>query len=313
MKKVELGNTGKMVSTLCLGAMYLGTRQNESQSFALLDQFVAAGGNFIDTANIYAWWVEGFQGGESESLIGAWFKERRNRQKVFLATKVGFGYQDVPVSLRADIIERECNKSLKRLGIETIDLYYAHNDDRDTPLEESLEAFYRLVKAGKVRYIGASNTLAWRLEEARWISQTNGWPTYQCLQQRHTYIRKKHGTTFDPQVAVNEDLLDYCRNRKLTLLAYSALLSGAYTRAERFFGDQYLGADSDNRLASLNAVATELGVSPNQVILAWMLQSDPPVLPLIAASNREQMDENIGALEIDLSSDQMSRLNAAGP
>ena len=144
MKKVELGNTGEFVSTLCLGAMYFGTRQDRAESFALLDQYVEAGGNFIDTANIYAWWIEGFEGGESETVLGDWVKARKNRDQLFIASKVGFGYQDVPVSLKADIIEQECNKSLKRLGIETIDLYYSHNDDRDTPLEETLEAYHRL-------------------------------------------------------------------------------------------------------------------------------------------------------------------------
>ena len=157
MKTVELGNTGEMVSRLCLGAMYFGTRQNQAESFALLDHYVDAGGNFVDTANIYAWWETGFNGGESETVIGTWLKERKNRDQIYIASKVGFGYQDVPVSLKAAIIEQECNKSLKRLGIETIDLYYSHNDDRNTPLEETLEAYYRLKKAGKIRHIGASN------------------------------------------------------------------------------------------------------------------------------------------------------------
>ena len=313
MKTVPLGNTGVNVSTLCLGAMYFGTRQNQAESFQLIDQYFESGGMFIDTANIYAWWVDGFKGGESETILGAWMKERRNRDQVFIASKVGFGYRDVPITLRADIIEQECNKSLNRLGVETIDLYYAHNDDRETPLEETLEAFLRLFDAGKVRYIGASNYLAWRLEEARWLSMTNEWPEYCCVQQRHSYIRRKHGTTFDPQVAVNEDLLDYVKNRGITLLAYSALLSGAFTRPDRNFDSQYLGMDTDNRLAAIKAVAAETGTTQNQVILAWMLQSDPPVLPLIAASTREQMQENLDAIEVKLTSDQMLRLDSAGP
>ena len=313
MKTVPLGNTGVNVSTLCLGAMYFGTRQNQAESFQLLDQYFESGGTFIDTANIYAWWVDGFKGGESETILGAWMKERRNRDQVFIASKVGFGYRDVPITLRADIIEQECNKSLNRLGVETIDLYYAHNDDRETPLEETLEAFLRLFDAGKVRYIGASNYLAWRLEEARWLSLFSEWPEYCCVQQRHSYIRRKHGTTFDPQVAVNEDLLDYVKNRGITLLAYSALLSGAFTRPDRNFDSQYLGMDTDNRLAAIKAVAAETGTTQNQVILAWMLQSDPPVLPLIAASTREQMQENLDAIEVKLTSDQMLRLDSAGP
>jgi aryl-alcohol dehydrogenase-like predicted oxidoreductase len=226
---------------------------------------------------------------------------------------VGFPYQDIPHSLKADLIEEECNKSLKRMGLETIDLYYAHNDDRSTPLEETLEAFHRLIQAGKVRYIGASNFLAWRLEEARWKCQQNGWPIYQCVQQRHTYIRKKHGTTFSPQIAVNDDLLDYCRNREITLLAYSALLSGAYTREDRQFNEIYLGEDTERRIDTLGSIASETGATKNQVILAWMLKSDPPVLPLIAASTKVQLEENLEALEIELSEDQMERLNTAGP
>ena len=313
MQKVPLGNTGENVSTLCLGAMYFGTRQDQSESFKLLDCFIEAGGSFIDTANIYAWWVEGFNGGESESMIGAWMKERKNRNQIFIASKVGFGYQDVPNSLRAEFIEQECNKSLKRLGVETIDLYYAHNDDRDTPLDETLEAFLRLYDAGKIRYVGASNYLAWRLEEARWISLTNEWPEYCCVQQRHSYIRRKHGTSFKPQETANEDLFDYVKNRGITLLAYSALLSGAYTRADRDIQEQYLGSDTDNRLVALSAVASEIGASLNQVIIAWMLQSDPPVLSLIAASTINQLEENINALQVNLTKDHMNQLTNAGP
>jgi aryl-alcohol dehydrogenase-like predicted oxidoreductase len=313
MKTIHLGNTGEDVSALCLGAMYFGTRQNQVESFQLLDQYFESGGTFIDTANIYAWWVKGFKGGESETILGKWIKERNNRQQVFIASKVGFNYQDVPTTLSAKIIEQECNKSLKRLGVETIDLYYAHMDDRNTPLDESLEAFSRLVDSGKVRYIGASNFTAWRLEEARWQSLNNDLPEYCCIQQRHSYIRPKHGTTFDPQVAVNDDLLDYVKYRNITLLAYSVLLSGAFARQDRDFAQPYLGTDTDNRLSVLKSVSKESGASINQVILAWMLHNDPQVLPLIAASTPEQMNENIDSLEIILSPDQIDRLNQAGP
>ncbi len=211
MKKVALGDVGVEVSALCLGAMYLGTRNDDKSSFELLDQYLGAGGSFIDTANIYAHWVPGFQGGESETLLGHWMRARRNRRDIFLATKVGFDYHEVDKGLSAAQIQAECEKSLQRLGVETIDLYYAHVDDRATPLEETLEAFSRLVAAGKVRFVGASNYLAWRLEAARNLSEAQGWPTYQCVQQRHTYLRPRPGAGFDPQIAVNEDLLDYCR------------------------------------------------------------------------------------------------------
>ncbi|MFN2160959.1 MAG: aldo/keto reductase [Candidatus Promineifilaceae bacterium] len=312
MKTVPLGNTGIDVSALCLGAMYFGTRQNQAESFVLMDQYYEAGGRFIDTANIYAHWEANGIGGESEPVLGAWIRERGNRDQIFVASKVGFGYQDVPVSLTAELIEQECEKSLRRMGLETIDLYYAHVDDRSTPVEETLEAFSRLVQAGKVRFIGASNFTAWRLEESRSASLANEWPEYCCVQQRYTYLRPRPGTNFGPQLAVNDDLLDYCRSRDITLLAYSVLLSGAYTRPERTVPEQYAGTDTDIRLVTLRDVAADVGATPNQVILAWMLQSDPPVLPLIAASTSEQLQENIDALAITLSGEQMERLTAAG-
>jgi aryl-alcohol dehydrogenase-like predicted oxidoreductase len=306
MKTIPLGTTGIQVSALCLGAMYLGTRNDEASSFRLLDQYIEAGGTFIDTANIYAWWVENFQGGESEAVLGRWLRARKNRQQLFIASKVGFGYPGVARGLSAGLIEKECETSLQRLGVETIDLYYAHREDDQTPQEESLAAFDRLVKSGKVRYIGASNFLAWRLEEAHWIVQSHGWNEYCCIQQRHTYLRPKPGVSFDPQMAVNNDLLDYCRLRPITLLAYSALLSGAYSRPDRPIPAEYAGVDSEARLAVLRSLAQEKGATVNQVVLAWMLHSD---LPLIAASTTEQLQENLQALELALSKDEMVRLD----
>ena len=311
MRTVPLGHSGVEVSAFCLGAMHFGSRTDKETSYRLLDQYVAAGGSFLDTANNYARWVPGYVGGESETLLGEWMRERRNRAQMFIATKVGFEYPGVERGLRAHQIETECEKSLKRLGVETIDLYYAHRDDRNTPLEETMGTFDRLVRAGKVRFIGASNFSAWRLEEACWVRRTNGWAKYCCIQQRYSYIRPKPGASFAPQIAANEDLLDYCRIRGITMLAYSPLLKGAYTRADRSFLEQYLGPDTDARLAALNAVAEEAGATANQVVYAWMVQSDPPVIPLVAASTVEQMRENVGALEIELSADQMARLNDA--
>ena len=311
MKTVQLGNTGIAVSAFCLGALHFGSRDSKESSYRILDQYAEAGGSFLDSANIYARWIPGFVGGESETLLGEWMRERKNRSQMFVATKVGFEYPGVERGLRARQIEDECEKSLERLGIDTIDLYYAHVDDRNTPVEETMEAFDRLVKAGKVRLIGASNFLAWRLEEARWMSQTRDWAEYCCVQQRYSYIRPKPGASFAPQIAANDDLLDYCRVRGVTMLAYSPLLSGAYTRADRSFSEQYLGPDTDARLAALKAVAEEVNATANQVVLAWMAQSDPPVIPLVAASTTEQLQENFGALEIELDAEQMTRLNDA--
>ncbi|MBX3066412.1 MAG: aldo/keto reductase [Anaerolineae bacterium] len=313
MKTLQLGHTGVQVSALCLGAMYFGTRNDQATSFRILDAYVDAGGTFIDTANIYAHWVNKSPSGESETLLGEWLRQRGNRDRIFMASKVGFGYPGVPVGLRASQIEEECNKSLQRMGIDSFDLYYAHVDDRKTPLEETLAAFDKLVKAGKVRFIGASNYRAWRLEEARWLSQVNGWAQFCCIQQHYTYLHLRPGTTVSPQEFANEDLHDYCASRGITLLAYSALQAGSYIRPDRPFRLEYGGTDNEKRLATLREVAGEIGATVNQVILAWMLNSKPPVLPLIAASDLDQLNENIAALDVKLTADQMDRLDKAGP
>ena len=311
MKLVQLGSSDLQVSVLGLGAMFFGTRTANDMSNELLDEYVAAGGNFIDSANIYAHWVSGFKGGESEVLLGEWMRKRGNRSQMVVATKVGFGYPGVEKELKAGTIEEECNKSLKRLGIDTIDLYYAHVDDYNVPMEEVLEAFDKLVKAGKVRFIGASNYLAWRLEEVRCVSEAKGWANFCCVQQRHTYLRIKPGGSTAPQVASNEDLFDYSRRRQFPIVAYSILLGGAYTQANRSISDEYLGPDTDARLAMLKTIAAETGASINQVVIAWMLHCDYPTVPLIAASSHQQLQENLGALDVKLSADQMQRLDNA--
>jgi aryl-alcohol dehydrogenase-like predicted oxidoreductase len=311
MRNVPLGNTGVEVSAFGLGTMYFGWRTDEATSYELLNHYVDAGGTFLDTANIYGYEDGQRTGAISELLLGRWMRERSNRSQLFVATKLGFEYADVERGLRAQQIEAECEKSLQRLGVETIDLYYAHVDDRNTPIEETLEAFDRLVRAGKVRFIGASNFLSWRLEEARWMSRTHGWAEYCCIQQRYSYLSPKPGANFGNQIAVSDELLDYCRTRGISLIAYSPLLSGVYSRADRPMREQYLGPDNEARLATLRMVAEEHGATPNQIVLAWMAQSDPIVTPLVAASSMAQLRENLGALDITLSPEQQERLNAA--
>ena len=312
MKTVPLGATGVDVSIYCLGAMYFGSRNDRATAYRMLDRFVDAGGTFIDTANIYAWWVEGYHGGESETLLGAWLRERGHRDRLFIASKVGFQYGDVTRGLSAAQIEAECNKSLRRLGIDSLDLYYAHVDDRLTPQEETLAAFDRLVRAGKVRLLGASNFSGWRLAQAHALSERHGWPDYVCLQQRHTYLRPKPGASFDPQLHLTDETAAYCHANQVTILAYSSLLSGAYTRLDRPVPDEYLGPDADARLAVLRELAAAHGVTPNQVILAWLTQQTPAILPVMAASTDEQMAENLHALELQLTDAEIERLTTAG-
>ncbi len=154
MKKIQLSQTGVEVSCLCLGTLRFGTRNNYAQSAQLMDMYVEAGGSFIDTANSYDQWCTQGKGGESQVTIGRWLRERHNRDEVFLATKVGFGYGDVPEGLAASTIIAECENSLRQLGTDRLDLFYAHHDDSNTPLEETLSAFDKLIKDGKVRFVG---------------------------------------------------------------------------------------------------------------------------------------------------------------
>jgi aryl-alcohol dehydrogenase-like predicted oxidoreductase len=295
---------------MCLGTDHFGTRVDEATAYAILDRYAAGGGNFLDTANFYAAWAEGGKGGESEALLGRWMKDRNNRSQIVVATKVGIAYQDVPMSSSAACIEREAEKSLKRLGIDTIDLYYTHRDDREAPLEEQLGAMDKLVKAGKVRCIGASNVKAWRLEEARWISLNNGFPRHAGVEQRFTYLRSNTGARFGGQQSANRELLEYCRYHGLPLLAYSPLLSGAYTREDRELPKQYRHVDSDIRMEALRSVAKDVGATLNQVILAWMVQQD--IIPIMGASRVEQMEENLGTSAVKLTGEQMETLTKAG-
>lgn len=311
MEKMTLGRTGVKVSALCLGAMVFGTSTPVDMSERLLDRFVDAGGDFVDTANIYATWLG--KGGESEALLGKWMKARRNREKVFLATKVGFPMPD-GVGLSAAQIAYQAEQSLKRMRVDHIDLYYAHVDDRETPLEETLEALDKLVQSGKVRFLGLSNYRPWRLMKAIDLSKHNGWAPIQCIQQRHTFLRPEPGARFanGKQVVLDNDLLHLAAEEGISILAYSVLLAGGYTRPDRP-REGYSTAANEARFARLVELARGLAISPNTLILAWMLNSTPPVLPLIAASTPEQLEENLAATKVRLTPEQMALLNAGLP
>jgi aryl-alcohol dehydrogenase-like predicted oxidoreductase len=178
-------------------------------------------------------------------------------------------------------------------------------------VEETLAAFDRLVTAGKVRAIGCSNLMTWRIEQARSVSHLHGWASYCCAQQRYSYLQPRSGATFGIQVATSQELLDYCQvHEDFSLLAYSPLLSGAYTRQDVALPPQYRSSDAEARLGALATVAAETGATPNQVVLAWLLQSTPAVIPLIAASNTTQLDENLGALQVHLTGEHMRMLNS---
>lgn len=310
--KIALGASGVMVSELALGTMYMGSRINDETSDAVLDAYLARGGTFLDTANNYAYWVDGCTGTESEGFLGRWFAKTGKRHDIFLATKVGFDKKGVGKGLKRRQIIENCEASLRLLKTDYIDLYYAHTDDRTTPLEETLEAFAGLHKAGKIRYLGASNYTPWRMEMALSLSADKGYPSFVCLQERFTYLRPVPRTLDRSQIDITDDVMDYSLSRGLTLLAYSPLLQGFYSHPERSVPDQYAGDFNNQRLRALREVASEIGgITLNQLVLAWMRKQKASVIPLISGSTPTQVDENIKCIDIKLSNEQMERLNQA--
>ena len=310
MKQRELGHTGVMVSEMGLGCMSFGGHISEAESFARMDDYVAHGGNFLDTANIYGRSPDGStQAGESEAILGRWLAARGNRSQLVLASKVGFPYPGVEYGTTRAQIRTECEKTLKRLQTDYLDVYYLHTDDRATPMEESLEALQELIREGKVRHIGASNFSAWRLERSLAICRENGWEPFCCVQQRHSYLRPKQDSVFGQQKYVDLEMREFLRDTGLTLIAYCPLIKGAYVRDIGFPG-QYISQDSLIRLQTLRAVAEESGISPNQLVYYWLMHSDPPAIPLLSASNAAQFAEDIATLGVDASA-YMQRLDEA--
>ncbi len=325
MKTLELGRTGETVSQVCLGAMLMGTRMDERESFKTLDLFMKRGGNFIDTANCYAWW-EGkgeFVGDESEKTLGNWMRDRGNRDTVFLASKCSARLPD-PRSVRDESGEADWVKarasfegasrgailkaidgSLERLRTDRIDLYYVHVDDRRTPLEETLETLNGIVKAGKVRYIGYSNARTWRLERIRGICQRNGWARPVAIQEEFSYLRPRPGA--DMVEHAGDELFDYLGEEPgLSLVAYSPLLKGIYADEARrrayYNWPLYDTEDSAERLARLDALSRKTGIDGNSLVLAWMLSRKPSVFPILGGSSFVQYEANLDACGIELDS-----------
>lgn len=312
MRTVQLSQTNAAVSCLGLGTLRFGTLNSYEESVRLLEIYLEAGGRLLDTANCYNQWSANGKGGESEVILGRWLRERGNRDELFIASKVGFGYNNVPDGLAAKTIVAACEQSLRRLGIERLDLFYAHKDDPNTPLEETLTAFTQLIDAGKIRLAGASNYLAWRLADADAIAAAQGLTEFTCVEQRFTYLRPQPGGYFYPQRLIDENLATYCDARGKTMLPYTPLLRGAYVRSDRPIALSYQGPDTDARLVALREVARELDATPNQVVLAWMMQRQPPLIPIFSAGTPEHLRENLGALNLTLSATQMNKLTMAG-
>jgi aryl-alcohol dehydrogenase-like predicted oxidoreductase len=302
------------VSEICLGTMYFGYRTDETTSFAILDRFAEAGGTFLDTANNYGQWHG--DAGESERVIGRWLRSRGMASQMVIATKVG-ARTTVPgdpdprhwQGLGAATIRQDAETSLRNLGIERLDLYYAHIDDRSTALEETVDAMAGLAESGKAGLLGASNTATWRVERARAIAGSR--PAYSCVQQQYTYLQ-----ALPDQGQLNlitDELLDYASAENINLLAYSPLLAGRYARPDLRLPAAYAHAANRMRLGVLGDVAAQYGATPGQVALAWILaKSQPPIIPIPGASTVAQLDEILAAAELTLDAETVGRLDEAG-
>lgn len=292
MRTVTLPALGMPLSDYCLGTMYFGSKVDLKTSLRLMDLYAAHGGNFLDSANKYASWVPGFQGGESEQVVGRWLKDHP-RDRYIITSKVGFPYGDIPRSLAAKYIISECEKSLTRLGTDYIDIYFAHTQDPDTPIEESLKAFDSLIQSGKIRAIGASNFDAWPLAEAGCAARQHALPAFSVLQQRYSCLQPVLGADFGTQKVLTPEQIDYCARRELLVMAYSPLLGGLYEHADEPLPIQYDSALNRNRLRVLRESASEYGCTPSQLVLSWMAFSSPVIVPLVTASREEHLLDNL--------------------
>jgi aryl-alcohol dehydrogenase-like predicted oxidoreductase len=313
MKKRKLGNSGLEVAPLALGGNVFGWTIDEPASFQVLDAFVAAGFNFVDTADMYSTWKPGNKGGESETILGNWMRKSGNRKKVLIATKVGMDLGAGRKGLSKDYILRAGEESLRRLQTDYIDLYQAHTDDTTVPLQETLEAFGQLVKQGKVRAIGASNYTAPRLSEALEVSKKDGLPRYESLQPLYNlYDRADYEATLEP----------VCRENGIGVIPYYSLASGFLTGKYRSEADleksqrgagvkKYLNARGFRILEALDQVAKKYNSTPAQISLAWLLTRPTITAPISSATSVTQLRELLDATKVNLDRESIDLLDQA--
>jgi aryl-alcohol dehydrogenase-like predicted oxidoreductase len=309
----RLGRTGLKVSELCLGTMQFGWTTDAHNGFAVMDAFVEAGGNFIDTADVYSRWSEGNPGGVAEQIIGRWMAARGNREQMVLATKVRGRMWDGPngEGLSRLHILRACEESLRRLQTDHIDLYQSHFFDADTPIDETMRAFDDLVRAGKVRYAGCSNYPAWRLTKALWASDKLGLARYDSLQPHYNLA---HRAEFE------RELKPLCEEEGLGVIPYSPLAGGFLTgkyrrdhipdsaRASRI-RERYLDDRGFTILKRLNDIARSRSLTPAQTALAWLLSQPVVTAPIIGANTVEQLTESLGAAGVRLAPEEIAALD----
>ena len=310
----RLGSTDLKIAPLVLGGNVFGWTADRAASFAVLDAFVAGGGTMIDTADIYSAWVDGHKGGESESMIGEWLKASGKRDDVLIATKVGMLPGEGGEKLAPARIAAAAEASLKRLGTDRIDLYYAHQDDEDVAQEDVLEAFGKLVDAGKVRVIGASNFHAARLKSAVDAAKTSDLPRYHVLQPEYNLVSR---TKFEGE------LQDYCVTENIGVLPYYGLASGFLTGKYRTKDDlgqsvrggrmsELLDGKGKAVLDAMNSVVEATGATHAQVALAWLIAQPGVTAPIASATSVKQIEDLLPAMALELTEDQLETLTDAG-
>jgi len=314
MQTRRLGRSDISVAPWCFGGNVLGWTADEKTSFELLDAFVSAGFDFIDTADVYSNWVPGHAGGESETVIGNWLAARGNRDKVVIATKVGMGQPGRKGRLDRAYIAESIEGSLKCLRTDYVDLYQSHADDDATPIEETLEAYGVLVKAGKVRIIGASNFSAERLGASLAASAANGLPRYETLQPHYNLVDRD---------GFEGALQRLCVEEEVGVIPYFGLASGFLTgkyRSEADFGKsprgggmgKYLNPRGHKILAALDAVSARHAVAPAQVALAWLMAQPSIAAPIASATSLDQFRGLAGAAALELRAEDLAELDRAG-
>lgn len=313
MKKRKLGRSGLEVSPLAFGGNVFGWTADEPASMRLLDRFVDEGFNFIDTADMYSRWVPGHTGGESETLIGKWLAKTGKRSKVIIATKVGMEMGPDRKGLKAAYIERALEDSLRRLQTDHVDLYQSHTDDAQTPLAETLGAYEKLIRAGKVRAVGASNYSAERFEEALAVSKQHNLPRYESLQPLYNlYDRDDY----------EQKLQSVCLKHDVGVISYFSLASGFLTGKYRSEGDlgksprgegvkKYLTDRGARILDALDKVAGQTSATPARVALAWLMTRPGITAPIASATSLPQLEELFAATRLQLSRDTLALLDAA--
>ena len=313
MEKRTIGSSSLSVAPLAFGGNVFGWTADESTSFQLLDAFVSAGFNLIDTADVYSRWVPGNKGGESETIIGNWLKKSGKRNEVVIATKLGAELATDKKGLSKAYMERAVDESLRRLQTDYIDLYQSHYDDPGTPIEETLEGFSHLIKTGKVRFIGASNFTPERLKESMEISARQGYPAYQSLQPEYNlYSRQQYEQDYEPIVS----------QYGLGVINYYALASGFLTGKYRSEADlsksprgqgikKYLDERGQRILKALDDVAEQYAATPAQVSLAWLMAHPGITAPIASATSVDQLHDIAKAADLKLDESAITKLNTA--